>query len=179
MASPDLKTPSKPANQRGAARLAAVQALYQLELTGAGLADTLAEYETLRLGRELDGETYLQADKGWFRHIVSGVAENQRQIDPLIHEALPADWPLSRIDTLLRAVLRAGAFELAEQTDIPAAVVISEYVDVAKAFFASEETGLVNAVLHRLAAANRPDEIKSAPDAEQSVEPAGQGEESA
>lgn len=179
MAAPDLKSPAKTANKRGAARLAAVQALYQLELTGAGLSDILAEYEALRLGGELDGETYLQADAGWFRHVVSGVAEKQREIDPAIHDALPADWPLSRIDTLLRAVLRAGAFELAQRPEVPAAVVISEYVDVSKAFFDNDETGLVNAVLHRLASLHRPGEVKPAAPEPQAEQAGDQGDESA
>lgn len=160
MASPKTEDPpGKPANKRGAARLAAVQALYQMELTGAPLAETLSEYEALRLGRELDGETYQQADAGWFRNIVTGVVTGQRDIDPAIHSALPADWPLSRIDTLLRAVLRAGAYELFERAEVPARAVISEYVDVAKAFFGREESGLVNAVLHRLALERRPGEV--------------------
>lgn len=151
----------KPANKRGAARLAAVQALYQMELAGGKLMETVSEYEAVRLGRELDGETYLEADPAWFRAIVSGVVEKQRQIDPVIHAALPADWPLARIDTLLRAILRAGVYELTARKDVPARVIISEYVDVAKAFFDTEESGMVNAVLDRIARDSRTSEVRA------------------
>lgn len=141
----------KPANKRGLARLAAVQALYQMDLTGAKLMDVVAEFETDRLGQELDGETYRAADESWFRGIVAGVVGDQREIDPQIHAALPQDWPLSRIHTLLRAVLRAGVFELRSRVDVPARVVINEYVDVAHSFFAEDEPRLVNGVLDTLA----------------------------
>ena len=150
----------KPANKRGAARLAAVQALYQMELAGGKLMETVSEYEAVRLGREIDGETYLEADPAWFRSIVSGVVDKQRQIDPIVHAALPADWPLARIDTLLRAILRAGVYELTARKDVPARVIISEYVDVAKAFFDADESGMVNAVLDRIARGARGDETK-------------------
>ena len=150
----------KPANKRGAARLAAVQALYQMELAGGKLVETVSEYEAVRLGREIDGETYLEADPAWFRSIVSGVVEKQRKIDPIVHAALPPDWPLARIDTLLRAILRAGVYELTVRKDVPARVIISEYVDVAKAFFDADESGMVNAVLDRIARDSRGDETK-------------------
>jgi transcription antitermination protein NusB len=141
----------KPANKRGAARLAAVQALYQMDVVGAGVLEVVAEYETHRLGKEVDGAQYLEADVQWFRAIVSGVVAGQKRLDPLIHDCLTDDWPLSRLDSTLRAVLRAGAYELTERADVPPAVVISEYVDVAKAFFGEDEPKLVNAVLDRLA----------------------------
>lgn len=141
----------KPANKRGLARLAAVQALYQMDLTEAKLMDVITEFETYRLGKEVDGETYLEADESWFRGIVAGVVKDQLEIDPLIHESLPNDWPLARIHTLLRAVLRAGVFELRSRTDVPARVVINEYVDVAKSFFEEDEPRLVNGVLDTLA----------------------------
>jgi len=142
---------TKPANKRGAARLAAVQALYQMDVGGTGLLETVAEYEAFRLGREIDGDTYRVADPAWFRDIVSGVVRQQTTIDPLIHEALPSDWPLSRLDTTLRAILRAGVFELLRRLDVPVAVIVSEYIDVAKAFYSEEEPRLVNAVLDRIA----------------------------
>lgn len=149
----------RPANKRGVARLAAVQALYQMEVADARLMDVVAEYENFRLGRELDGEQYLDADAGWFRSVVSGVVEQQRRIDPLIHGALTPDWPLARIDTLLRAILRAAAFELVNRKDVPARVIISEYVDVAKAFYEEDEPGMVNGVLDRIAHDLRPGEF--------------------
>jgi transcription antitermination protein NusB len=152
---PDLaasENPSvKPANKRGAARLAAVQALYQMDVVGTGVLEVVAEYEAHRLGKEVDGAQYLEADAQWFRAIVSGVVAGQKRLDPLIHECLTDDWPLSRLDSTLRAVLRAGAYELTERNDVPPAVVISEYVDIAKAFFGEDEPKLVNAVLDRLA----------------------------
>lgn len=147
--------PVKPANKRGAARLAAVQALYQMDVGGTGLLEVVAEYEAHRLGGEIDGETYRDADAAWFRDVVSGVVRGQTAIDPLIHASLPADWPLSRIDTTLRAILRAGTHELSARRDVPVAVIVTEYVDVAKAFYEGEEPGLVNAVLDRVARAER------------------------
>lgn len=141
----------KPANKRGVARLAAVQALYQMEIGGAELADVVTEFETFRLGQELDGEEYREADPIFFRDIVSGVVTEQRQIDPRVHQALVEDWPLKRIDTTLREILRAGSWELLKRKDIPAKVVITEYVDVAKAFFVEEEPKIVNGVLDKIA----------------------------
>lgn len=141
----------KPANKRGAARLAAVQALYQMDVGGTGLLETTAEYEAFRLGREIDGAQYREADAQWFRAILAGVVGRQTAIDPLIHAALTDDWPLSRLDSTLRAILRAGAWELMERRDVTVPVVISEYVDIARAFFGEEEPRLVNAVLDRVA----------------------------
>jgi N utilization substance protein B len=139
------------ANKRGAARLAAVQALYQMDLSGSGVLETAAEYEAFRLGKELDGQHYREADPQWFRAILSGVVEHQKVIDPVIREALPGDWPLSRLDTTLRAILRAGVYELTHRRDVPVAVAVSEYVDIAKAFYEEDEPKLVNAVLDRVA----------------------------
>ena len=147
------------ANKRGAARLAAVQALYQMDLTEGRLLDIVNEYENLRLGQEVDGDTYVEADAGWFRGIVSGVVAEQKSIDPVIHAALTPDWPLSRIDTLLRAVLRAGVFELRSRKDVPARVIITEYVDVAKAFYEEDEPKMVNGVLDTVARKLRPSEV--------------------
>jgi N utilization substance protein B len=142
---------AKPANQRGAARLGAVQALYQMDLSGATLPEVIAEFETYRLGKEVDGDQYRNADAAFFRDIVSGVVRDQRELDPAIDRTLAKGWPLARIDTTLRAILRAGVFELANRADVPSRVVISEYVDVAKAFFDDDAPGVVNAVLDALA----------------------------
>lgn len=147
--------PQKPANKRGAARLAAVQALYQMDVGGTGLLETVAEYESFRLGQEVDGETYREADAAWFRDIVSGVVRAQTAIDPLIHTSLTPDWPLARLDTTLRAILRAGAYEVTSRKDVPVAVIVTEYVDIAKAFYAEDEPRLVNAVLDRIARRSR------------------------
>src|SRR5882724_11445009 len=135
------------ANKRGAARLAAVQALYQMDLAGTGLNEILAEFESHWIGREVEGEQYLPAEAAFFRDVVSGVVREQRSLDPLIDKVLAGGWPLKRIETILRAVLRAGAYELVYRSDVPARVVVSEYVGVANAFVDKDETGLVNAVL--------------------------------
>ena len=144
-------TESRKANKRGAARLAAVQALYQMEIAGKGLNDILAEFESHWLGREVEGEQYLPAEAAFFRDIVGGFVAEQRRLDPLIDQALAAGWPLKRIEAIVRAVLRAGCWELDKRADIPARVVVSEYVGVANAFVDREETGMVNAVLDTLA----------------------------
>ncbi|MCP4314653.1 MAG: transcription antitermination factor NusB [Hyphomicrobiales bacterium] len=139
------------ANQRGAARLAAVQALYQMDIGGTGVLEVVSEYEVHRLGKELDGDLYRQADAAWFRAIVSGVVEQQRTLDPLIRTSLTEDWPLSRLDSTLRAILRAGAYELTNRKDVPIAVIVTEYVDIGSAFFDEDEPKLINAVLDRIA----------------------------
>jgi N utilization substance protein B len=150
------------ANQRGAARLAAVQALYQMDVGGSTLPAVVAEFETHRLGRDLEGEAMRPADADFFRSLVGGVVEAQRTVDPIIHAALPQTWPLGRIDVTLRAIMRCGVFELLNRRDVPARVVISEYVDVARAFFSDDEPGLVNGVLDAVARNERPDEVTPA-----------------
>lgn len=142
---------AKPANKRGSARLAAVQALYQMEIGGTELADVVSEFESFRLGQEIDGDEYREADPVFFREIVSGVVALQRDIDPRVHDTLVSDWPLKRIDVTLREILRAGTWELIKRKDIPAKVVINEYVDVAKAFFVEDEPKIVNGVLDKIA----------------------------
>ena len=147
------------ANRRGAARLAAVQALYQMEIAGTGLNEILAEFESHWMGREVEGAQYLPAESAFFRDIVSGVLREQRSLDPMVDKALAQGWPLKRVDAILRAVLRAGAYELRHRSDVPARVVVSEYVDVANAFVDSDETGLVNAVLDTIARQSRTGEF--------------------
>lgn len=150
------------ANRRGAARLAAVQALYQMDIAGTGLSDILAEFENHWLGGEVEGSKYLPAEAVFFRDLVGGAVREQRTLDPLIDAALAQGWPLKRIEALLRAVLRAGAYELGYRRDVPARVVVSEYVDVANAFVDRDETGMVNAVLDGLARRLRADEFDKA-----------------
>jgi len=149
----------KKANRRGAARLAAVQALYQMDIAGAGINDICAEFESHWLGNEVEGDTYLPAEAAFFRDVVSGVVRDQKKLDPLIDEALSKGWPLKRIEAILRAVLRAGAYELQHRKDVPGRVVVSEYVDVANAFVDREETGMVNAVLDQIGRQFRGDEF--------------------
>ncbi len=148
------------ANKRGAARLAAVQALYQMDLAGTGLNEILAEFEGHWLGGEVEGAQYLPAEAAFFRDIVGGVVREQGTLDPQIDAALQRGWPLKRIEAVLRAVLRAGAYELTRRRDVPARVVTSEYVDVASAFVDKDETGMVNAVLDLLARQVRGDEFE-------------------
>jgi N utilization substance protein B len=152
----------KPANRRGAARFGAVQALYQMDVGGATLPHVLAEFEAHRLGRELEGEQLRPADLDYFRGLVTSVVEMQRTIDPIIHATLPPTWPLKRIDTLLRAILRCGVAELLGPADVPARVVIKEYVEIADAFFSADEPGLVNGVLDHVARDLRPGEFAAA-----------------
>jgi N utilization substance protein B len=150
----------RPANKRGAARFAAVQALYQMEIGGTELADVLAEFQVYRLGKEMDGLTFREADHHYFVDLVAGVVASQTKVDPAVHVALVEDWPLKRVDATLRAILRVGAFELMAKRDVPARVVISEFIDIAKAFFVEDEPKLVNGVLDRLAHQFRPEEFE-------------------
>jgi N utilization substance protein B len=151
------------ANRRGAARLAAVQALYQMDVAATGLNEILTEFESHWIGREVEGDQYLPAEAAFFRDVVSGVVREQRELDPLIDTMLAQSWPLKRIETVLRAILRAGAYELAHRLDVPARVVVSEYVDVAHAFVDREETGMANAVLDQIARKLRAGEFENAP----------------
>ena len=157
-----VSDPTRKANRRGAARLAAVQALYQMDIAGAGLNDIFAEFESHWLGGEVEGEKYLPAEAAFFRDVVSGVVRDQTKLDPLVDDALAKGWPLKRIDAIIRAVMRAGAYELEHRKDVPARVVVTEYVDVANAFVDREETGMVNAVLDQLARRFRADEFAEA-----------------
>lgn len=151
--------PAKPM-KKSAARLGAVQALYQMDLAQTPLNDILAEFESHWLGQEVEGVEFPEADVRLFRAVVEGVLNDQRRIDPMVDNALSKGWPLKRVEAVLRAVLRAGAFELSAKPDVPARVVITEYVNVAGAFLDRDETGMVNAVLDTLAHDLRPDEFK-------------------
>ena len=147
------------ANQRAAARLAACQALYQMEIADSGLADILKEFEAHWIGREVEGERYNQAEMALFKDVVSGVQKDQLAIDRALDDALAKGWPLRRVEALMRAILRAALYELKARKDVPARVVITEYVDVAGAFFGREESGMINAVLDALARGLRPGEF--------------------
>ncbi|MGH7038396.1 MAG: transcription antitermination factor NusB [Stellaceae bacterium] len=141
----------KDALRRRRARLAAVQALYQLELNRDLKPDTVvAEFARHRLGREIDGEVYGEADAVLFADIVRGTAADRDRLDGEITAVLTEDWPLPRLETVLRAILRAGTYELVHREDIPPRVAISEYTGIAHAFFAGKEPGLANGVLDRL-----------------------------
>jgi len=145
---------------RSAARLAAVQALYQMELSGTDWQAVRREFEDHRLGAEIEGVQYREADVDLFRDILEGVVAGQAAIDQLTDRALVEKWPLARIDATLRAVFRAAGYELTARPDIPPKVSIGEYVDVTKAFFSSgKEAKFVNAVLDHMAHEVRAGEI--------------------
>jgi N utilization substance protein B len=148
---PQPRNDARKVNRRGAARLGAVQALYQMDVAATPLNDILAEFESHWLGQEVEGSQYLPAEAAFFREIVGGYVREQRRLDPLIDRTLAGGWPLKRVEAVLRAILRAGAYELDHRRDVPARVVVSEYVSVANAFLDGEETGMVNAVLDALA----------------------------
>jgi N utilization substance protein B len=136
---------------RSAARLNAVQALYQMDIAQKGLNEILAEFESHWIGQEIEGDQYHEAEVDLFRDVVQGVLGRQVEIDRMTDKALQEGWPLRRVEAVMRAVMRAGAYELLKRTDIPARVVVKEYVDVAAAFLDREEVGMTNAVLDRLA----------------------------
>ncbi len=142
---------------RSAARLAAVQALYQMEITGTDWRSVQREFEDHRLGAEIEGDQYREADVTLFRDILEGVVGHQAAIDQLTDRALVAKWPIGRIDATLRAIFRAAGHELTARPDIPPKVSIGEYVDVTKAFFGNgKESKFVNAVLDHMAREARP-----------------------
>ncbi|MEM7497301.1 MAG: transcription antitermination factor NusB [Pseudomonadota bacterium] len=146
---------------RSAARLAAVQALYQMEIAGTPLHEVRQEFENHRLGAEIEGATYAEADIDHFRDVLAGAVKNQVRIDQMTDRALVNKWPLGRIDATLRALFRAAGHELVVRQDIPPKVVIGEYVDVAKAFFSGKEPGLVNGVLDHMAREARPGALEA------------------
>ncbi|WP_068315980.1 transcription antitermination factor NusB [Polycladidibacter hongkongensis] len=146
-------------NKRGAARLAAVQAVYQLEVGGSRVNDVVSEFEVFRLGQELDGEKYRDADAAWFRDLVQAVFEEQKIIDPKLHSILSQDWPLKRVDATLRSILRVAYAELLRKKDVPAKVIINEFIEITKAFYDQDEPKLVNGLLNRLARDVRADEF--------------------
>lgn len=149
----------KKSDLRSAARLAAAQALYQMEVTEKGLNDILAEFEAYWIGQEIEGDAYNPAELAFFRDILSGVLKDQSPIDQGIDATLAEGWPLRRVEALMRAILRAAYYELRSRPDVPARVVVTEYVDVAAAFFGPEESGMINAVLDALARRTRPAEF--------------------
>jgi len=145
--------------RRSAARLAAVQGLYQMDLTGKGVVEVFGEFEAHWLGKEIEGDQYKPAERGLFRDIVNGVIAHQVPLDRAADRILSDGWPLKRVEALMRAVLRAGAFELTHARDVPVKVVVSEYVDIAASFLDRDEVGMVNAVLDKLARETRGSEL--------------------
>jgi N utilization substance protein B len=136
---------------RSAARLAAVQALYQQEMEGTPLPRLLKEFHDHRLGATIEDEEYHAAERDFFDDIVTGVDARRSDIDALIRGRLAEGWTLERLDRPMRALLRAGAYELIARADVPVATVITEYVDVAHAFYDKRESGFVNGLLDAIA----------------------------
>jgi transcription antitermination protein NusB len=144
---------------RSSARLGAVQALYQMDIAGTDFSEVLAQFGTGRMGEIFEDGECGEADFDFLKDIVEGVVREQHGIDRAVEDHLAAAWTLGRLDSTLRAVLRAGAYELMFRPDVPARVTITEYVDVAHAFFEAEEPRVVNGVLDALARAHRPAEF--------------------
>jgi N utilization substance protein B len=136
---------------RSVARLAAVQALYQMETAGAGAETVIREFTDHRFDRDLDGVQLAHADEVFFGELVRGVVEEQGAIDRAVTRRLAQGWRLERIDATARSILRAGAFELMRRPDVPAEVAIDEYVEIAKSFFEGPEPGFINAALDAIA----------------------------
>ena len=146
-----MSSTPKRSRSRSAARLAAVQALYQQEMESTPLATLLHEFHHHRLGATIDGVEYAEAEVDFFDDLVSGADARSEELDGLIAGKLSAGWSMARLDKPMKAILRAGAYELVARPDVPAGTVINEYVDVAKAFYDARETGFVNGLLDALA----------------------------
>ena len=149
MATPKKKP--RTGNARSAARLAAVQALYQREMRGVPVPALLHEFHAHRLGATIEDAEYREADVDFFNDVVAGAEARRDELDALITGALAEGWTLDRLDRPMRALLRAGVYELAARPDVPAAAVVDEYVDVAHAFYEPREAGFVNGLLDTVA----------------------------
>ena len=151
------KTARAPA--RSAARLAAVQALYQMEMSGTGVETIIREFSEHRLGREIDGELMERADEKFFADILRGTVEAQGKLDPYLERNLAQGWTLKRLDATARAILRAGLYEMIRRVDVPFRVVIDEYLEIANAFFDDDEPKFINGLLDKAAHEARNDEV--------------------
>lgn len=140
---------------RRAARLGAVQATYQMDLGGTPSEEVIDEFVDHRLGQELEGDAYNEADVEHFTRLIRGVVEDQVRIDRTIEDCLADGWTMTRIDSTLRAILRCGVFEVINMPDIPAPVIVNEYIDLTKAFFEGPEPKFVNGLMDRVAKAVR------------------------
>ncbi len=161
MKAPVTTAKPDPISARTAARVAAVQALYQMDLAGTDLNDVIEEFLAVRFEQKTPEETIDGADRVFFADILRAVLRRQREIDPLVDEQLAIGWRLVRVDAILRAVLRGGVAELLERIDVPARVVINEYVNVAHFFFSEDEPRVVNGVLDKIARKVRSPEFVS------------------
>ncbi len=145
--------------RRKAARLAAVQALYQIDMSGVGVEAVIGEFIKHRFSEDVDGAQFVLADQELFGGIMRGVSDRRDVVDGIVSSALDPKFPLERLEMLLRAILRAGAYEIFVHNDVHPRIIISEYVDVAHAFFAGREPGMVNGVLDHVARKIRPDDL--------------------
>ncbi len=145
------KKPNERARSRSTARLAAVQALYQMEMEGIPLARLLDEFHRHRLGQTIEDVAYADAEPAFFDDLVKGVEARREEIDAAVAQHLAAGWSLDRLDRPMRQILRCGAYELIARIDVPTAIVISEYVDVADAFYDKREKSFVNGLLDSVA----------------------------
>ena len=146
------------ANPRTLARVAAVQALYQMDLAETDVAEVIQEFKAHRLAPDAEGDV-AGGDAEHFTRVLQGAVRRQREIDPMLDQQLATGWRLVRVDAILRAILRAGSLELMELPDVPPRVIINEYVEVANAFFEGDEPRVVNGVLDQLARKLRPGEL--------------------
>lgn len=170
--SPAGAAPPPPLMPRTLSRIAAVQALYQMDMSGDDLSDVIEQFQTNRLVSasteppRLDMEDengaidFSGADRQFFADVLHGVVRCQREIDPLVDKQLATGWRLVRVDSILRAILRAGVYELLERKDVPVRVAINEYVNVGHAFFSGDEPRVINGVLHALAEVLRAGEMR-------------------
>ena len=145
---------------RFAARLAAVQALYQMDVVGKGILETLGEFESHWIGREVDGVDAGATDRGFFRDLISGVLREQAMLDRALDDTLAEKWRLSRLEAVSRAILRAGAYELAFRHDVPVASTIGSYIEVAASFHDDPEIKFINGALDAVARRLRKDDHK-------------------
>ncbi|MEE8123674.1 MAG: transcription antitermination factor NusB [Alphaproteobacteria bacterium] len=157
---------AKAAPRRSAARLAAVQALYQIELSGAAPDSVIAQFTEPGSRGGLAEARLIEPDPAFFADLVRGVAAGRAELDRLIAASLTADWELDRLEIILRLILEAGVYEIKERPDVPPRVAITEYVDMAHAFFDGATPGFVNGILDRLARSFRPREMPAKGDAE-------------
>lgn len=157
---PRKKSAGDTPKPRTVSRMAAVQALYQMDLAGTDAEDVIAQFLAKADPKDGEAEDEGEAealtsveggDATFFADVVKGVVRRQREIDPLVDQQLRTGWRLVRVDSILRAILRGGVFELLERSDVPARVTINEYINIAKAFFEADEPKVVNGVLDRIA----------------------------
>jgi N utilization substance protein B len=149
-----------PLQHRLTARLAAVQALYQMDASGAGIDTVVSDFRAHWIGADIDGDRFADADAGFFEDIVRGVVRLQMKIDPAIERRLVSKWTLSRLDATARAILRSGAYELVQHPSTPAVVIMDQYVEIAKGFFdEGDEPKFINAALDGLARDFRAEEL--------------------